>query len=101
MLALYLHTNPNEFRELPPKITVSLPTFTPHQFNTEKMYEQFGFLTALSMKDDENGCTTPVDDAIPPSARPLIEPQILTEVTTEHVVHDSLVSVCFLALSPV
>lgn len=67
----------NVFRELPPKITVSLPTFTPHQINTEKMYEQFGFLTAISMKDDENGCTTPVDDAIPPSARPLIdEPQI-------------------------
>lgn len=36
------------------------------------------------------------DDPIPPSARPLIEPQILTEVTTEHVVHDSLVSVCCL-----
>eukprot|EP00105_Crassostrea_gigas_P032903 XP_011456101.1 PREDICTED: uncharacterized protein LOC105348404 [Crassostrea gigas] len=86
----------NVFRELPPKITVSLPTFTPHQINTEKMYEQFGFLTALSIKDDENGCTTPVDDAIPPSARPLIEPHILTEVTTEHVVHDSLVSVCCL-----
>ncbi|XP_052696009.1 tripartite motif-containing protein 2-like, partial [Crassostrea angulata] len=87
----------NIFRELHPKITVSLPTFTPHQINTEKMYEQFGFLTALSMKDDENGCSTPVDDAIPPSARPLIdEPQILTEVTTDHVVHDSLVSVCCL-----
>ncbi|XP_052695150.1 uncharacterized protein LOC128173492 [Crassostrea angulata] len=87
----------NEFRELPPKITVSLPTFTPHQINTEKMYEQFGFLTALSIKDDENGCTTPVDDAIPPSARPLIDKaKILTAVTTDYVVHDSFVSVCCL-----
>lgn len=87
----------NEFRKLPPKIIVSLPTFTPHQINVENMYEQFGFLTKLSITDDENGCITPVDDAIPPSARPLIDkPQILTEVTTEYVVHDSLVSVCCL-----
>lgn len=86
----------NEFRKLPPKITVTLPRFIPHQINIENIYEQFGFLSALSITEDENGYMT-VDAVISPSARQLIdEPQILTDVTTEHVVHNTLLSVCCL-----
>lgn len=86
----------NEFRKLPPKIKVTLPRFIPHQINSEKVHEQFGNLTALSITDDENGYMT-VDAVISPSARQLIdEPQVLTDVTTERVVHNTLLSVCCL-----
>lgn len=87
-----------ELWKLPPKITVSLPRFTPNQINIENIYEQFGFLSALSIKDDENGYNrTPLTVVLYTSNIPLIdEPKIIKDIITEHVVHNMLLSACCL-----
>lgn len=86
------------FKKLPPKITVSFPRFTPHRINIENIHDQFGFLSALSIKEDENDYNmTPLTDVFSMSDRPLIdEPKILKDITTEHVVHNMLMSACCL-----
>uniref|UniRef100_K1QZZ9 Tripartite motif-containing protein 2 n=1 Tax=Magallana gigas TaxID=29159 RepID=K1QZZ9_MAGGI len=75
----------DELRRLPPKLTVSLPSFTSQKINKQQLYQQFGSLSASSIKTEEHGYTmeSPGAESSPPD-RPLIGvPRIITQIITE------------------
>ncbi|XP_034315663.2 E3 ubiquitin-protein ligase TRIM71-like [Magallana gigas] len=88
-----------EFRRLPPKLTVSVPIFTPQEISKEQIYQQIGSLSALSIKTEEHGYTmdSPGAESSPPD-KPLINvPRIITYINTEYGETNELISVSCLS----
>ncbi|XP_062571275.1 uncharacterized protein LOC134233324 [Saccostrea cucullata] len=68
-----------EFRSLPPKVNVTLPSISLHQINTEQLHQMFGSLSALSITTEEHGfkMKTPVKTL-------LDEPELITTIATRN-----------------
>nr|XP_034334665.1 tripartite motif-containing protein 2 [Crassostrea gigas] len=74
-----------EFKRLPPKLTVSLPKFTPQKINPEQLYQQFGCLSAFSITTEEHGYTTETSEAGSSPLKPLLdEPRIIFTIKTRY-----------------
>ncbi|XP_065926730.1 tripartite motif-containing protein 2-like [Magallana gigas] len=74
----------SEFRNLPPKLTASLPCFAPHLIDKDHVYSQFGSLSALSIAEEHiYTVVTPVDQYSSPDRTFIDEPRIITEINTE------------------
>ncbi|XP_065929432.1 E3 ubiquitin-protein ligase TRIM71-like [Magallana gigas] len=74
-----------EFRRLPPKITATLPKFTPEKINKEQLYQQFGSLSALSIKTEQHGyiMDSPDAESSPPDRTLINVPRVITDINTE------------------
>ncbi|XP_065928348.1 E3 ubiquitin-protein ligase TRIM71-like [Magallana gigas] len=74
-----------EFRRLPPKLSVSIPNFTPQKINQEQLYQQFGSLSAFSITTDEHGYTMETSEAGSSPLKPLLdEPRIISTIQTQY-----------------
>ncbi|XP_056004027.1 E3 ubiquitin-protein ligase TRIM36-like [Ostrea edulis] len=75
----------SEFRTLPPKVQVTLPSFTPQKINTDQLREMFGSLSPLSI-NTEHGDTMKSAEAVPsPPVKPLLdEPRLTATIDTEY-----------------
>ncbi|XP_062599900.1 tripartite motif-containing protein 2-like [Saccostrea cucullata] len=85
-----------EFRSLPPKVNVSLPSFSPNQINTKQLHQMFGSLSALSITTEKHGYAmkTPVAVSCPPVKPLLDQPKLITIIDTGY---DRLFSVTCLS----
>ncbi|XP_062610831.1 uncharacterized protein LOC134272634, partial [Saccostrea cucullata] len=84
LLSTYISRNA-EIRRLPPKVNVSLPSFSPHQNNTEHLHQMFGSLSALSVTTEEHGYTMKTHKAVSfTPVKPLLDkPEVITTIHTE------------------
>ncbi|XP_052707974.1 uncharacterized protein LOC128183121 isoform X1 [Crassostrea angulata] len=83
-----------EFRRLPPKLTVSLPNFTPRKINPEQLDQQFGSLSAFSITTEEHGYTMETSEAGSSPLTPLLdEPRIISTIQTQYGIPNYLTSV--------
>ncbi|XP_062611096.1 uncharacterized protein LOC134272940 [Saccostrea cucullata] len=75
-----------EFRSLPPKVNVSLPSFSSLQINTEQLHQMFGSISPLSITTEEHGYTMKTPEAVTsPPVKPLLDkPELITTIDTEY-----------------
>ncbi|XP_056000367.1 uncharacterized protein LOC125656248 [Ostrea edulis] len=69
-----------EFRKLPPKVRISLPTFCPNTIDSEQLYKSLGSLMSLSFTTDENGYTLKKVETSPKEL--MDEPELVTTINT-------------------
>uniref|UniRef100_K1Q7S7 Uncharacterized protein n=1 Tax=Magallana gigas TaxID=29159 RepID=K1Q7S7_MAGGI len=74
-----------EFKILPPKLTVSLLSFTPQKINPEQLYQQLGSLSAFSITTEDHGNTMETSEAGSSPLKPLLDkPRIISTIHTHY-----------------
>lgn len=82
LVSTYLSRNA-KYRKMPPKFRVFLSSFTPHKINKKQIYQQFGCLSALSIKREDSYPIDSPDAEFLSVDNPLInKPQTMTSITT-------------------
>ncbi|XP_034309663.2 tripartite motif-containing protein 2-like isoform X1 [Magallana gigas] len=74
-----------EFRRLPPKLTVTLPSFSPQKIDKQQISAHFGSLSELSIETKEQNYTmdSSSTEHSPPQGSLIDVPQIVTEINTD------------------
>nr|XP_034309663.1 tripartite motif-containing protein 3 isoform X4 [Crassostrea gigas] len=74
-----------EFRRLPPKLTVTLPSFSPQKIDKQQISALFGSLSELSIETMEQNYTmdSSSTEHSPPQRSLIDVPQIVTEINTD------------------
>ncbi|XP_056008562.1 tripartite motif-containing protein 2-like [Ostrea edulis] len=60
-----------EFRQLPPKVRVTLPSLSPQKINTEKLREMFGSLSPLSINTEHGDTMKSAEAVSSPPVKPM------------------------------
>ncbi|XP_056008576.1 tripartite motif-containing protein 3-like [Ostrea edulis] len=72
-----------EFRQLPPKVRVTLPSLSPQKINTEKLREMFGSLLPLSINTEQGYTMKSAEAVSSPPVKPLLdEPRVTATIDT-------------------
>nr|XP_022305361.1 E3 ubiquitin-protein ligase TRIM36-like [Crassostrea virginica] len=73
-----------DFRKLPAKLKITLPNFQPQRIDTKQLLKQFGSLSSLSIKTEEQGYNLPSPRVeSPPPHRPLPDvTRLVTDIPT-------------------
>jgi hypothetical protein len=73
----------NEFRRLPPKVRVTLPSFSPQKINADCLREMFGSLSSLTINKEQGGFMMSAEAVSSPPVKPLLdEPQVTATIDT-------------------
>ncbi|XP_055998948.1 uncharacterized protein LOC125655126 [Ostrea edulis] len=71
-----------EFRKLPPKVRVSLPTFSPNTIDSEQLFKSLRSLIPLSITRDDNGYTCTLMKAETSPKELIDEPELVATINT-------------------
>ncbi|XP_056008579.1 E3 ubiquitin-protein ligase TRIM71-like [Ostrea edulis] len=72
-----------EFRQLPPKVRVTLPSLSPQKINTEKLREMFGSLSPLSINTEQGDTMKSAEAVSSPPVKPLLDdPRVTATIDT-------------------
>ncbi|XP_048755930.2 uncharacterized protein LOC125666729 [Ostrea edulis] len=85
----------SDFKSLPPKIRVTLPSFSPPKINKDQLNEMFGSLSPLSINTEHGDTMKSAEAVSSPPVKPLLdEPRLTATIDTGR---SLLLSICCLS----